>query len=84
MIISKYIDHLLDLLHFIFIILIQKKNEQELSKKNLLFLYLFLSQILILPLYQQKGLDRRLLTAIYNDLGEDSCVQDITGILSCF
>ncbi len=73
---------LLDLLQFIFIMLIQIKNDQELGEKffflKILFCYFF-SQVLILPPYQRKGHGRRLLTTIYNDLRKDSRVQDITG-----
>ncbi len=69
--------------------LILKKKEQKFSEKILLFLYLlndflFLSQMLILPPYQRKGLGRRILTAMYNDLRKDSCVQDVTGFIRCF
>ncbi|CAF1207012.1 unnamed protein product [Rotaria sp. Silwood1] len=39
-----------------------------------------ISQMLILPPYQRKGHGRRLLKSIYNDLRNDSRVQDITGI----
>ena len=77
--------HQLDLLQFIFIMLIQIKNDQELGEKNFSFLFyfedFFFSQVLILPPYQRKGHGRRLLTTIYNDLRKDSRVQDITGIL---
>ncbi|CAF5047307.1 unnamed protein product, partial [Rotaria sp. Silwood1] len=37
-----------------------------------------ISQMLILPPYQRKGHGRRLLKSIYNDLRNDSRVQDIT------
>ena len=40
--------------------------------------------MLILPPYQRKGLGRRILTAMYNDLRKDSCVQDVTGFIRCF
>jgi len=66
--------------------LIQIKNEQKLGEKNILLFcliedFFFRSQVLILPPYQRKGHGRRLLTAIYNDLREDSRVQDIKGII---
>jgi len=76
--------HQLDLLQFIFIMLIQIKNDQELGEKNCFFLFYLMkifflfSQVLILPPYQRKGHGRRLLTAIYNDLRKYSRVQDIT------
>ncbi len=90
MIMVKHVMHQSDLLRFIFIMLIQINNDQELGKKNKFFvlywesLCLPVSQVLILPPYQRKGHGRRLLTAIYNDLRKDSRVQDITGMLKYF
>jgi len=64
----------------------KKRPRIRLEHLYIYVFYMFLSSshALVLPPYQRKGHGRRLLTIVYDNLKNDSHIQDITGLKFIF